>query len=167
MPVGRPTDYTPEVAETILGRLRDGETLNAICRAAELPHESTVRLWVRDNREGFTERYTQARLVGYLHMADELVEIADDGRNDWMVRQQKVGEEEIDVSVPNPEAIGRSRLRIDTRKWLLAKALPKVFGEKLVLGGDPDAPLNVAVDDRELARRVAFLLAKAQPPKEG
>jgi hypothetical protein len=44
-------------------------------------------------------------------------------RNGWKVR-------EVDQ-----EAINRSRLRVDTRKWLLAKLLPKVYGEKLEHAG--------------------------------
>jgi hypothetical protein len=40
----------------------------------------------------------------------------------------------------NGENLQRSRLRVDTRKWLLSKALPKIYGDKLALGGDQDAP---------------------------
>ena len=36
--------------------------------------------------------------------------------------------------------IARARLRVDARKWLLSKLLPKVYGDKLALGGDADAP---------------------------
>jgi len=40
----------------------------------------------------------------------------------------KSGEEYETV---NPEVIGRSRLRVDTRKWYLSKVLPKIYGDKL------------------------------------
>ncbi|HRP05296.1 MAG TPA: hypothetical protein PLV87_10330, partial [Opitutaceae bacterium] len=59
-------------------------------------------------------------------MADEMMEIADDARNDWMERR---GEEDAGWQV-NGEHIQRSRLRVDTRKWMLSKALPKLYGEK-------------------------------------
>jgi hypothetical protein len=60
-------------------------------------------------------------------MADELLEIADDGSNDWMIRQHGADQS----YAPNGEHIQRSRLRLDTRKWLLLKALPKIYGDKL------------------------------------
>jgi hypothetical protein len=59
-------------------------------------------------------------------MADELMEIADDGRNDWMERH---GEEDPGWQV-NSEHIQRSRLRVDARKWTLSKVLPKIYGDK-------------------------------------
>lgn len=75
-------------------------------------------------------------------MADELLEVADDARNDWMERH---GEEDAGWVV-NGEHIQRSRLRVDTRKWMLSKALPKVFGDKVTQEhiGDPERPVAVS-----------------------
>lgn len=56
---------------------------------------------------------------------DELNEIADDGRNDWMTIKRG-GE---DVEVPNNEVLQRSRLRVDTRKWIMSKILPKRYAD--------------------------------------
>ena len=56
-----------------------------------------------------------------------LLEIADDGSNDSMMRQQSADQS----YAANREHIQRSRLRLDTRKWLLSKALPKIYGDKL------------------------------------
>lgn len=93
-----------------------------------MPPESTVREWVAADREGFAAQYARAREIGYQTMADELLEISDDGSNDFMLRKR--GDDEIETV--NQEAINRSRLRVDTRKWLLSKALPKVYGDRLV-----------------------------------
>ena len=73
-------------------------------------------------------------------MADELLEVADDGRNDWMERQDDNGGTSWQA---NGEHIQRSRLRVDTRKWMLSKALPKVFGDKITqeVTGANGAPL--------------------------
>ena len=60
-------------------------------------------------------------------MADELLEIADDGSNDWMKRQHGADQS----YAANGEHIQRSRLRLDARKWLLSKALLKIYGDKL------------------------------------
>ena len=61
-------------------------------------------------------------------MVDELLEIADDCTNDYMERNGKL--------VFDGEHISRSRLRVDTRKWLLSKALPKLYGDKLTHDGN-------------------------------
>src|ERR1700757_750456 len=51
------------------------------------------------------------------------------------------------------------RLRVDTRKWMLAKALPKIYGDKLTaeVTGKDGAPLNEPIDKVELARSIAFI----------
>lgn len=124
---GRPTVYSPAYTTEILSRLAEGETLRQVCRDKHLPAESTVRMWVLDDMpRGFAAQYTRARMLGYLGMADELVELSDDSSRDWID-----GEDEDDPPRFNGEAVARSRLRVDTRKWILAKMLPKVFGDKL------------------------------------
>lgn len=127
---GRPTLYTDEIGTEICARLADGESLNAICKSEELPHESTVRSWALDPDHPISTKYVRAREIGYYKMADEMLEISDDGTNDWMVRAGQDGEGTA-YSV-NGEHVSRSKLRVDTRKWLLSKSLPKVFGDKVV-----------------------------------
>ena len=161
-PRGRPTVYTPEIAERICRELTEGRSLREVCRPDDMPHESTVRHWVvheDPERPDFVTQYTQARMAGYARMADELLEISDDGTNDFMRRQQ--GDDEIEVA--NHEHISRSKLRVDTRKWLLSKALPKIYGDKVTQvheGGEKPVQVEDAGDMRDLARKVAFLLAR-------
>lgn len=151
MTSGRPSSYTPEIASRICEMLTSGMTLREVCRAEGMPAESTVRTWVLDDREGFYAQYAKAREVGYHAMADELVEIADDGKNDWMERQD---EDEQRTYVLNGEHVQRSRLRLDTRKWLLSKALPKIYGDKITqeVTGKDGGPIEVRrsiVDPRD------------------
>ena len=134
---GRPSIYTQEIADKICEQLAAGKTLREVCRQEGMPDESAVRKWVLENREGFSPQYAQAREIGYQAMADELLEIADDGQNDWMERN---GQDDEGWQA-NGEHLQRSRLRVDTRKWLLAKALPKVYGDRLLHGNDPDNPM--------------------------
>lgn len=126
--MAREPTYGADVLEVVLARLRQGETLRAICRDEGMPDHSTVLEWVRDDRDDFANRYARAREAGAYAMADELLEISDDGSNDWMERQRRDGTKE---TVLDHEHVQRSRLRADTRKWLLSKILPKVFGDKL------------------------------------
>jgi hypothetical protein len=84
--------------------------------------------WTLGAGEGFSQRYARARELQAHSIADELLEIADDGRNDWMQRLGK-GDDDPGWGL-NGEHIQRSRVRIDTRKWMLSKMLPKSYGDK-------------------------------------
>lgn len=133
---GRPSDYSADIAEAICAGLAEGKTLRAVCRAAGMPSEVTVRRWALEDREGFSAQYGKAREIGYQRMADEILEIADDSSCDSIV-DGETGAERI-----NSEFVARSRLKVDTRKWLLSKALPKIYGDKITqehqgAGGGP------------------------------
>lgn len=143
---GRPTTFTQEVADKICAMLADGMTLREVCRQADMPLESTVRSWALSDQGGFSAQYTKAREIGYHAMADELLEVADNGKNDWMERN---GQEDAGFAL-NGEHVQRSRLRIDTRKWLLSKALPKVYGDKLDLSGNVGFTVTLSNDDAKL-----------------
>ena len=126
---GPPSLYNEALGDSICDRLADGESLNAICKSEGMPSERTVRTWARTPDHPFSPKYARAREIGYLKLADELLEIADDGSNDWMKRTGKDGED-LGWAV-NGEHVARSRLRVDTRKWLLSKCLPKIFGDRI------------------------------------
>ena len=134
--MGRPCTYNAETAREICELLAEGLTLREVCRKEGMPPESTVRLWALDDREGFSAQYARAREIGYHSMADEILEISDDANNDWMERNG----EESDGWQINGEHIQRSRLRVDSRKWMVGKALPKIYGDKIDLNhGTTDA----------------------------
>lgn len=121
--MGRPSTYDSVKAAEICRRLAFGESLRKICREDDMPPLTTVIEWNLDNREGFSEQYARARKMQAEVLADELVEICDDGSNDYM--QTKHG------PVLDAEHVQRSRLRVDTRKWYLSKVLPKIYGDKI------------------------------------
>jgi hypothetical protein len=125
---GRPSRYRQKIADEICRRLADGEGLKEICRTPGMPHESTVRAWALSNYQGFTAQYERARAIQFERWADEILSIADDSRQDTVVRQLPDGSTE---RVINHEHINRSRLRIDSRKWLLSKLLPSRFGDRV------------------------------------
>ena len=138
---GRPTLYSDELSATICARIADGQSVREICRDEAMPCMSTVFNWLAGNSE-FLERYARAKEAQAEHLAEDILDIADDGSNDWIQRAGKDGET---FWVENGEALQRSRLRVDARKWLLSKLLPKKYGDKLALGGDSNAPLVVKI----------------------
>lgn len=128
MTKGRPSTYTKEVGDRICDRLAAGESLRTICRDADMPARQTVVQWVlKDHGPGFANQYTQARDLGLDEIADECMEIVDDGSNDWMEKQNADGTTSWAI---NGEALGRSRLRFDHRRWYLSKLAPKRYGDR-------------------------------------
>ena len=124
-PGGRPTIYSLELTSVICARISDGESIRKISKDEDMPHMSTIFRWLTLYPE-FKEQYEismQERLQG---MAEELLDIADNGVNDWMERNEK----DNPGYVYNGEHVQRSRLRVDIRKWFLSKHLPKVYGDK-------------------------------------
>jgi transposase-like protein len=133
---GRPTEYTEELADRICAELAETANLRAVCRQEGMPSESTVRRWAIEDREGFSARYARARTIGYMRLADDVLEISDDSSGDAIV-DPETGVERI-----NTEFVARSRIRVDTRKWLLSKVLPKLFGDKVALTGEDGGPIK-------------------------
>lgn len=81
-----------------------------------------------DNPDDFAARYVRARELQAEHWADQIVDISDDVSNDWMERNRQDGSSEM---VLDHEHVTRSRLRVDSRKWLLAKLRPGTYGDKI------------------------------------
>ena len=135
---GRPTLYTKELGDLICELLGDGVSLTRICNEnPDLPSDRTIRRWALDPEHPFSPQYARARIVGWHKMADDILDISDDGSND---HRTKVNADGSTVEVVDHDHISRSRLRTENRKWLLSKVLPKIYGDKIAVGGDADAP---------------------------
>lgn len=119
--IGRPSVYSDELADTICERIAMGESLRSICRDESTPAMSTVFKWLNENQV-FSDQYARAREEQAETLADEIVDIADETHNDWDVNDKG-------YEVVNSEAIARSRLRVEARKWVASKLKPKKYGE--------------------------------------
>ena len=130
MALGRPTLFTHELATEICRRIAQGDSLRYICSDDKMPNKGTVLRWVIDGEhKEFSDQYAKAREVQAEILADEIFDIADDGSNDYYEKKNTDGSSFVALDAEN---IGRSRLRVDSRKWYLSKVLPKKFGEKVV-----------------------------------
>lgn len=128
---------TKENAERICELLRRGVTLRNT--ALELGvHHASIQEWVEDERARggvFASQYARARAIGYENLAEELLVISDgdirgpDGKPDNAIVQQR-------------------RLMSDNRKWLLSKALPRIYGDRVTteVVGDADRPLVTRIE---------------------
>jgi len=89
-----------------------------------MPSIGAVCRWLtEEDKKPFLEQYTRAREVQADAIFEEMFEIADDGSNDWTKEDEGYRQ--------NGEAIQRSRLRIDQRKWAIGRMAPKKYGDKL------------------------------------
>jgi hypothetical protein len=57
--MGRPTDYTSDLAVLICSLMAEGKSLRSICEQEEMPGKSTVFRWLADRKE-FQEQYARA-----------------------------------------------------------------------------------------------------------
>lgn len=108
---GRPSDYLPEVAADICSLLADGESLRKVCERPGMPNKSTVFRWLAAHEE-FRDQYAKATETRADAIFEGMFDIADD------VKEEAA-------------AVAKARLRIDTRKWALARMNPKKYGEKV------------------------------------
>lgn len=134
---GRPSDFTPEIANEICERLAKGESLRTITgpnRDDFMPAETTVRRWLagtEDWSEAFRRQYAHARDCQADHYAEEIIAIAD------------CTDQPVSGDIPLVRDPQRDRLRIDARKWYASKLAPKKYGDKTILAGDDDNPVRV------------------------
>lgn len=150
--MGRPSTYVTTVADEIVRRVSEGEPLAAICRDESMPAVRTVSDW-RKAHPDFDERFLAARDDGFDALAAQCIDIADDETEDWVLSKKG--------PLVNETAIGRSRLRVDTRLKLLSKWDPRRYGDSMTLKGDKENPL-ASHSDEQINARIAELLAKQQ-----
>lgn len=77
----------------------------------------------RWKHEEFRQMYEEAKKHQVELLVDECIDIADNVYKDDIIS-------EAGNQVCNAEYINRSRLRIDTRKWLASKLAPRIYGDK-------------------------------------
>ena len=119
-----PVRYTQEIAEAICDRIADGESLREVCRSPGMPDKVTVLRWLNAH-EDFRTHYARARDIQTEVLIDEIVGLSDSV-----------------IGCADAAVVNGARLAIDTRKWIAGKQMPKKYGERTLISGDPDAPLQ-------------------------
>jgi hypothetical protein len=133
---GGPVFYSIELADRAIGELMGGRTLVDVCNDPGMPNRSTVLAWVRRNEDGFAARYREAREIGSQIMVDELIQIGDD-----LARSgQRAGE----PGAPGAPGVSRedidvARIRCENRRWVLSRAMPRIYGDRVRIDARHDA----------------------------
>lgn len=133
-PVGRPSIYTQELADLVCQRIAEGYSMRTVCAPDDMPAISTLFKWIRQIPT-FAQQYARATEERTEAMSEDILDIADDGSNDLMTIQKGNHTYEME----NKEVTNRSRLRVDTRKWLMSKMKPKKYGDKVDVTSDGKA----------------------------
>lgn len=145
----RTPEEKAEIAKIILDRIKSGMSLIKATANNDPISDSTFDEWCSNDKE-LAGEYARAREQRADKIFEEMLSIADDGTNDTMVIMGKDG---TPVEVENKEWVNRSKLRIDTRKWMLSKMQPKVYGDKIDITTKDEAitmpPLTVKYEPSE------------------
>ena len=129
---GRPTIYSDTVANQIVTRMINGESMVSICRDENMPGRSTVYEWLDVNPD-FRARCARARegLADYL--VDQIEQMAND---------------------TDEENYQSMKVKISTAQWRAMKMAPRIYGERSrteITGADGGPVAFAAVDLRNLS----------------
>ena len=109
----------------ITSMIEEGASLRKACKDIKMSRR-TFYEWLEDQkvdeetREERQNQYARACEERAHSMFEDILDIADDSQND------DSGDKKTDN-----ENIHRSKLRVDTRKWMLSKMNPKKYGDKI------------------------------------
>lgn len=123
---GRPSIFSPAIAQAICTQIVEGKSLRAICSQDEMPGISTVIRWLSENEE-FRSQYAQAKDDQADTLADEILHIAD---TPLQGETRKLGPDGEIVETRQAEMTEHRKLQIDARKWIAARLKPKKYGDK-------------------------------------
>ena len=147
--------FDQETADEVCRRVSQGEALRRVCDDDHMPSADTIYRWLADSQP-FRDAYARARVAQMQGWADDVIEIADDTTGDWIDRVRPDGTTE---RVVDPETVQRSKLRMDARKWLMAKLAPHVYGDKVAVEVAGSVKVS-AMSDAELESALAANLAR-------
>lgn len=109
-------ELTQALADEICEHIGDGKSLRSFCEQEGRPSAPTVCRWLRmEETAWFAEQYARAREVQADALFNDILDIVDQAEDPQI-----------------------ARLRMDARKWMAGKLRPKVYGEKVELGGKVD-----------------------------
>ena len=139
---GRPSKYTPEIAQEIVERLSNAEPLRQICRDEGMPEWRTIYDWMyRDDKE-----VALGRGVGLSAAIARAREIGQDAIAEEIYREISMEPEREERGRIDPGYVQLIRARAEIKLKLLAKWNPKRYGDRVTMAGDAENPLQVQAD---------------------
>lgn len=127
----RTYEQEQEIINEVCQLIEEGMSLRKAVKKIGINHSTFFKYIDNDeNAESNLRKaqYARATELRAEAMADEILDISDDSSNDTIYTEK--GE------IENKEWTNRSRLRVDSRKWLLSKLMPKKYGDKIDVTSD-------------------------------
>jgi len=118
--------------------IEQGKSLRSILKSFDMPSSRTFYSWL-DESEEKVKQYARATEIRAENIFEDMLEIADDGTNDYMT----ITKGDIEYNVEDREVTNRSKLRLDARKWMLSKMQPKKYGDKIQQDIEITGSLNI------------------------
>lgn len=142
--------YSREHAEYLCNLIAEGMGAKAAAKALGIS-SSTFFLWLRRHEE-FRKMYIEAKQISLSIMAEDIVDISDNDAKDITIVRDEKGMPTGQIEI-NHENIQRSKLRVDTRKWLLSKLVPDKYGDRVINEhtGEGGGPVRVISRDMTAA----------------
>jgi len=135
----------------------------------DYPNFTMWWVWL-DSHPELADKYARAKRAQAEYMEGRLNEIADNEVREAMIGQngRPLRDSNGDpIMYLSKTAVAHARLRIDTRKWLMAHLAPKKYGDRTIIAGDPDAPLAPKQDLSNLSKEELAQLIALQTKAEG
>lgn len=127
----RTYEQEQEIINEVCQLIEEGMSLRKAVKKIGINH-STFFKYIDNDENGESNmrkaQYARAMELRAEFMADEILDISDDSSNDTIYTEK--GE------IENKEWTNRSKLRVDSRKWLLSKLMPKKYGDKIDVTSD-------------------------------
>jgi hypothetical protein len=146
-------EWAPVVDSIIAAIATTPKSLKTICEEIEAaPTAKTFYQWLTED-ESLRDRYARAKKEQLQVLADEIVDLADKDRICEKVTIKADGSREVVIL----DQVDRTRLQIDSRKWLLSKLDPAKYGDKqLHTGADGEGPVELSVAISEARKRAGI-----------
>lgn len=140
--MARPSNYTPEIVETICTSLMEGNSLRSTCKKLQIGL-ATVFEWLKSH-EDFQIKYACAREIQGHMMADRVIDTVD----------------QVADGLMDPKA---GNVVIGGITWKASKLVPKVYGNftRQELTGANGKDLNSPLSDAQLAAALNALAHSA------
>lgn len=121
--MARQTSFNEDSFEAVLNTIATSNLSNEKACEKHGVAVRTFHAWIARD-EKLRQRYASAKQEQAQMLVDEIVSISDERSGDTLTK------------------VNRDRLRVDTRKWLASKLFPKMYGDKVELGGELDVAVK-------------------------
>jgi len=132
-----PPTYDERKVTWVMDMIADGQSVTEACREAAVPRATLLRWVIDDTPKGIADRYARARELQYEVWADRILEESSRVRIGDKVKRSAIADKDgnetgaFDVETTTGDMVERSRLHVDSLKWLLARLHPKKYGDSV------------------------------------